>query len=93
MPRAERRRRALRASETLFPYFAIEGALRQPHARATLSPQDIGPPPLSWYFNRLMDFAQGADWGRTPPSRHEAATVVDPRTPVRLRVVPEGGRG
>ena len=72
----ERRRRALRRSETFFPYFAMKVRYDDAHARATLSPQDIEPPRLNSYFDRLMDFAQAADWGREPVERHEAADRV-----------------
>ena len=70
----ERRRRALRRSETFFPYFAMKVRYDDAHARATLSPQHIAAPPLRSYFGRLMDFAQVADWGREPLPRHEAAS-------------------
>ena len=56
----ERRRRALRSSEVFFPYFAMRVRYDTTNARAAGSEV----PPLADYFERLMDYAVAADWGR-----------------------------
>jgi hypothetical protein len=45
-------------------------------ARDALAPLEIAAPPLRSYFDRLMDFARLADWGRKPIERHR--TFVTP---------------
>ena len=70
------RRRALRASEQLFPYFAMRVSYDDERSRRALRGLGIEPPPLRSYFDRLMDFARVADWGRRPIQRHE--TFVTP---------------
>ena len=80
----ERRRRLLRRSEVLFPYFAMRMRYDDSLAREALAPQGIEPPPLSTYFDRLMDFAEGARWGRRLPARHEADRIAEPRRRQRL---------
>ena len=70
---SEKRRKVLRASEALFPYFAMRVRFDDARTRAALAPHGIEPPPLREYFTRLMDFAEGAGWGRDLPPRHEAA--------------------
>jgi long-chain acyl-CoA synthetase len=67
-----RRRKVLRASEALFPYFAMRVRFDDSRARAALAPHGIEAPALGDYFTRLMDFAEGANWGRELPARHEA---------------------
>jgi long-chain acyl-CoA synthetase len=69
----ERRRKALRASETFFPYFAMQVRYDDAHARGELKPRQIEPPPLPEYFGRLMDYAQAAEWGREPVARCDVA--------------------
>jgi thioester reductase-like protein len=68
---SERRRRALRRSEVYFPYFAMRTRYDNSAARSSLAPRGIEAPPLASYFERLMAFAQAADWGRRPVARHE----------------------
>src|SRR5437588_1958918 len=69
---AARRRRTLRRSEVYFPYFEIDTWFEDRATRSTLAQQGIRPAPLADYFNRLVDFALRADWGRRPISRHTA---------------------
>jgi hypothetical protein len=69
---SEARRRALRRSEVYFPYFAMRTRYDNAEAREALEPLGIEVPPLAAYFNRLLDFATAADWGRRPIPRHEA---------------------
>jgi hypothetical protein len=70
----------LRASEALFPYFAMDVHFDTLATRTALAPHGIEVPALRDYFTRLMDFAEGANWGRALPARHEAVTAE-----VRLR--------
>jgi thioester reductase-like protein len=73
---SESRRRALRRSEVYFPYFAMRTRYENATARASLGPAGLAPPPLASYFDRLLGFAQRADWGRNPIARHE---LIRPR--------------
>ena len=74
---SEARRRALRRSEVYFPYFTMRTRYDNSAARKALAPRGIEAPPLASYFDRLMAFAQAADWGRRPVRRHE---VIPPPT-------------
>jgi thioester reductase-like protein len=65
----ERRRRALIASEVFFPYFAMRVRYDTINAAAGLAGTAIRVPPLPDYFDRLMDFAVAADWGKAQPRR------------------------
>ena len=67
----ERRRRALRKTEAFFPYFTMEVEYDDSLARSALRERGIEVPRLRDYFERLMDFALTADWGRDPVARHE----------------------
>jgi thioester reductase-like protein len=62
--RDDRYRRALRRSETFFPYFAAKVVYDDRRARVALRPAHIKPAPLCQYFDRLAEFALEADWGR-----------------------------
>src|SRR3954454_23087291 len=75
----ERRRRALRRSEVFFPYFAMAVDYDDERTRSALKPAGIEPPPLRSYFDRLMDFARLAEWGRRPYERHETFVAPDSR--------------
>lgn len=70
--RDERYRRALARSEVFFPYFATRVLYDDRRARVALCAAGIGPPPLSHYFDRLMEFALASEWGRRPISRAAA---------------------
>ena len=61
----ERRRRAVAASEVFFPYFAMRVHYDTIHSRAGLAGTGIQMPALRDYFERLMDFAVAADWGKS----------------------------
>jgi long-chain acyl-CoA synthetase len=73
---SEARRRALRRSEVYFPYFCMRTRYDNSAAREELAPRGIEVPPLPAYFDRLLAFAQAADWGRRTMARHE---VIQPR--------------
>jgi thioester reductase-like protein len=62
------RREALRRMEVYFPYFSMRVRFadrRHPPA-----------PPVERYFDRLLDFAERARWGRRPVERPSGAGVV-----------------
>jgi long-chain acyl-CoA synthetase len=67
-----RRRRALEQSEVLFPYFSMQVRFDDTRARSRLSPAGVRVSPLEHYFERLLDFAEGARWGRSARGRAEA---------------------
>jgi hypothetical protein len=52
-------------------------------ARALLDPMGITPTPLSSYFERIIEFAQAARWGRRPLDRAEAAEIAGTSADVR----------
>ena len=47
-------------------------------ARAILEPRGITAAPLRSYFDRLMDYAQAARWGRREVARTRARSLVAP---------------
>jgi thioester reductase-like protein len=71
--RDQRRRRALQRSEVFFPYFAARVRYDDRRCRAGLCGTGIGPTPLRTYFDRLVEFALAADWGRQQLPRASAA--------------------
>jgi thioester reductase-like protein len=70
--RDERYRRALARSEVFFPYFATRVLYDDRRSRVALCAAGVRPPPLSHYFDRLMEFALASEWGRRPISRAAA---------------------
>lgn len=90
---APARRRQLRRSEMYFPYFAIETEYDDAGARAFLDPLGIRPSPLSEYFDRLVDFALHAKWGKRPVTRAEASSAIADAAPdARISGRGNGGR-
>jgi thioester reductase-like protein len=71
--RDERSRRALKRSEVFFPYFAARARYDDRRSRVALRGTGIGPTPLHTYFDRLLEFAHAADWGRRQIPRASAA--------------------
>ena len=67
-----RARPFLRATEAYLPYFAMDVSYDDARARAALEPARIRPAPLADYFDRLVDYALTADWGRRPLTRKQA---------------------
>lgn len=65
-------RRMLRRSEVFFPYFATKVAYDNRRCKAVLCGSGIAPSGLPSYFDRLVEFALAARWGRLPISRVEA---------------------
>jgi long-chain acyl-CoA synthetase len=76
------RREKLRRTETFFPYFAMRVSYDDRRARQALEPLGIRPAPLASYFDRLVDFALQAQWGRRPIARAQACRAQ--RASVRL---------
>jgi len=62
-------RRMLASNEVYFPYFAMRVRFDDARARAILGPKGIEAAPLRSYFDRLMDYAQAARWGRREVAR------------------------
>lgn len=85
--RDERRRHSLRRSETFFPYFDMNVTYDDRRARVALRASGVTPPPpLRTYFDRLVQFALAADWGRRELPRARAAEVTAPaRAPAPAR--------
>jgi thioester reductase-like protein len=79
-------RRVLERSEVYFPYFAMRMRYDDARARALLEPMGIAAPRLADYFERIVEFARAARWGKQPLDRGAAAelagTSSDVRTPV-----------
>jgi thioester reductase-like protein len=70
----ERRQKALRASEVFFPYFAMRVRYDTTNAQRS----GITAPRLRDYFERLMDFAEAAKWGKAQRDRLTATTRSEP---------------
>jgi Male sterility protein len=79
--RDERYRHALTRSEVFFPYFAMQVAYDDRRTRVTLGGAGIRPTPLRTYFDRLVEFALAADWGRRQIPRASVATRWEPLLP------------
>jgi len=62
--RDERLRRSLARSEIFFPYFNPKVSFDNRRARVALHATDVRLTPLRTYFNRLVQFAVEAEWGR-----------------------------
>ena len=71
-----RRRRALERTEMLFPYFSMRVRFDASRARSRLQPVGVRFEPLEQYFERLLDFAVGARWGRRGVGRAGAGAVA-----------------
>jgi hypothetical protein len=71
--RDERYRRALTRSEIFFPYFAMAVTYDDRRSRVALRGAGITPTPLHRYFDRLVEFALIAEWGRRPIPRASVA--------------------
>jgi long-chain acyl-CoA synthetase len=67
------KRRWLEQAPVFFPYFALRVRHDTSCAQEALAAAGLRPPPLATYFERLVDFAQAAQWGRRSVSRVDAA--------------------
>jgi thioester reductase-like protein len=79
----ERKRRALEQSEALFPYFGMRVRFDDRRARSRLREAGVRVSPLEHYFDRLLDFAVTARWGREARGRAEAQGLVRAGEPPR----------
>jgi nucleoside-diphosphate-sugar epimerase len=73
-----RRRRAFERSEVFFPYFSMKVRYDDARARSRLEPAGIQVSPFERYFDRLIDFAERAGWGRRPLPRRAARQLAAP---------------
>ena len=85
--RDERLRRALRRSEMFFPYFDARVQYDDRRTRALLHDSGIAPAPLYEYFDRLIEFAVAAEWGKRQLPR---AGLTLGRPPAHRRLPEEG---
>jgi thioester reductase-like protein len=60
----------LEQMEVYFPYFSVYGRFDDAHARSV----GLKAPPLASYFDRIMDFAVAARWGKREPPRVQPVT-------------------
>jgi thioester reductase-like protein len=74
----ERGRRALTRSEVFFPYFAMQVGFDDRRTRIALRGTGIATTPLASYFDRLVQFALAAEWGRRRISRARATGRWEP---------------
>jgi long-chain acyl-CoA synthetase len=81
--RDQRLRRTLERSELFFPYFDARVRFDDRRARAVLHDTGIATSPLRDYFERLVQFALAADWGKRPIPRF--GVVVPPHRERRRR--------
>jgi thioester reductase-like protein len=65
------RRAALRRSEIFFPYFSVDVAYDTSLAARRLAPAGLRVTPLREYFERLVDYAVAAYWGKHPRTRSQ----------------------
>jgi len=92
----ERSRRALVRSELYFPYFAARVTFDDRRSRVALRGAGIESAPLHTYFERLIQFALTAEWGRRriPRARVAGRKTPPPSRPTaqapRPRLVPDG---
>jgi len=92
----ERSRRALTRSEIFFPYFSMQVGFDDRRTRVALRGAGIEAAPLHSYFDRLIEFALAAEWGRRRVTRARATRGATPsfarvaHVP-RARTSPSGG--
>jgi long-chain acyl-CoA synthetase len=73
---SDRLRQGLERTRVFFPYFAMEVSYENTRARERLEPAGIAVPPIETYFARLVDYANRAEWGRSPVTRAQAQSPV-----------------
>jgi thioester reductase-like protein len=74
---AQNLRNAIDRMSVFFPYFAMKVAYRNEAARSRLDPVGVQVPPVETYFDRLLDYAIRAHWGRETIARAEAARLAE----------------
>jgi long-chain acyl-CoA synthetase len=82
-------RDGLDRSRVFFPYFSMRVRYSDARARRALEPAGVAAAPIESYFDRLVDYALLARWGRAPLTRAQAASRAGlaPKVP-RLRREP-----
>jgi thioester reductase-like protein len=85
------RRAWLRQAPVFFPYFALRVRHDTSCAQEALAAAGLGPPPLATYFDRLVDFAEAARWGRRTLSRVDAAGAARKRAALAAPPAPLRG--
>ncbi|HKG39694.1 MAG TPA: SDR family oxidoreductase [Conexibacter sp.] len=89
------RRKWLQQAPVFFPYFALRVHHDTSRAQAALAASalapGLGPPPLATYFDRLVDFAEAARWGRRTLTRVDAAGAVRRRAALAAPPAPLRG--
>lgn len=81
----------LRQAPVFFPYFALRVRHDTSRAQEALAAAGLGPPPLATYFDRLVDFAEAARWGRRTLTRVDAAGAVRRRAALAASPAPLRG--
>jgi nucleoside-diphosphate-sugar epimerase len=74
--RGGRLRRGLDRTRVFFPYFEMGVTYENRKTRRRLEPAGIAVPPVESYFDKLVDYALAAQWGRNQLTRAEAAGRV-----------------
>jgi thioester reductase-like protein len=69
---ADRIRSGVERMSVFFPYFSMNVEYRNDRARRQLEPAGVVVPPVESYFDRLLDYAIRAGWGRETVARAEA---------------------
>ena len=69
--------KGLERSKVFFPYFAMDVKYDNSRARHRLEQAGIAVPPIETYFERLLDYAMLAQWGRQPLGRAETARRIE----------------
>ena len=64
-----RRREGMRRNEVFFPYFTMKVRFDNANARKRLAGSGLAAPPVERYLDRLLEFANRAEWGRRRPPR------------------------
>ena len=89
-----KKKRRLKNQAVFYPYFETRARFDTTRARALLEADGIRPRELHGYFDRLIDFAEDSEWGRSeisrPESRREPSARVirhEPRLDSRHAVV------
>jgi long-chain acyl-CoA synthetase len=80
-------REGLDRSRVFFPYFSMRVRYANEQARRALEPSGVKAPPIESYFDRLLEYAQAARWGRAPMTRAQAArrAGLPPKVPPLAR--------
>ena len=86
------RRRWLERGEVFHPYFALRARYDTTRAHGALAREGIAVTPLPGYFDRLVDYAVTAQWGRRPLTRVQAAESLGLRPRIPTEELARGAR-